>query len=46
MAAEELSKRLDTISLTSNNKFQYFPSFMLRGLTDLEIEFTPAKVSK
>lgn len=43
VAAEELSKRLDTISLADSNKFEYFPSFMLRGLTDLEIEFTAAK---
>jgi cytochrome P450 len=46
VAAEELSKRLDGISLTSNNKFEYFPSFMLRGLTDLEIEFTPSEFSR
>ncbi|NDE80903.1 MAG: cytochrome P450, partial [Actinobacteria bacterium] len=46
VAAEELSKRLDSISLTSSNKFEYFPSFMLRGLTDLEIEFTPSEFSR
>ena len=45
VAAEELSKRIDTITLTPNNRYEYFPSFMLRGLTDLEIEFTPAKVA-
>ena len=43
VAAEELSKRIDTITLSESNKYQYFPSFMLRGLTDLEVEFTPAK---
>ncbi len=45
VAAEELSKRLDTISLTSDNEFRYFPSFMLRGLTHLGLEFTPAGVA-
>ena len=43
VAAEELSKRIDTITLSESNKYQYFPSFMLRGLTDLDIEFTVAK---
>ena len=43
VAAEELSKRIDTITLSESNKYQYFPSFMLRGLTDLDIEFTTAK---
>ena len=43
VAAEELSKRIDTITLSESNKYQYFPSFMLRGLTDLEVEFTAAK---
>ena len=43
VAAEELSKRIDTITLSESNKYQYFPSFMLRGLTDLDIEFTAAK---
>ena len=42
VAAEELSKRIDTITLSESNKYQYFPSFMLRGLTDLDIEFTAA----
>ena len=43
VAAEELSKRIDTITLSESNKYQYFPSFMLRGLTDLDIECTAAK---
>jgi cytochrome P450 len=43
VAAEELSKRIDTITLSESNQYQYFPSFMLRGLTDLDIEFTAAK---
>ena len=44
VALEELSKRLDTISLPPSNKYEYFPSFMLRGLTSLDVEFTPAGV--
>ena len=42
VALEELSRRLDHFSLTDSNDFAYFPSFMLRGLTRLEIAFTPA----
>ena len=42
VAAEELSKRIDTITLSDSNKYEYFPSFMLRGLTNLEVEFTAA----
>ena len=38
---EELSRRLDTIALTASNRFEYFPSFMLRGLTSLDVEFRP-----
>jgi cytochrome P450 len=41
VALEELSRRLDTITLPAANRFEYFPSFMLRGLTALEVEFTP-----
>ena len=44
VALEELSKRLDTITLPPSNKYEYFPSFMLRGLTSLDVEFTPAGV--
>jgi cytochrome P450 len=42
VAAEELSKRLDTLTLSDSNKYEYFPSFMLRGLTNLDVEFTAA----
>jgi cytochrome P450 len=42
VALEELSKRLDTITLSPSNTFDYYPSFMLRGLTRLDVEFTPA----
>ena len=34
---------IDTITLSESNQYQYFPSFMLRGLTNLEIEFTAAQ---
>jgi cytochrome P450 len=47
VALEELSKRLDTLTLPASNRFEYFPSFMLRGLTSLDLEFTarPAEAS-
>ncbi|MGI9031294.1 MAG: cytochrome P450 [Ilumatobacteraceae bacterium] len=37
---QELSRRLDTITLPDSNRYEYFPSFMLRGLTSLDLEFT------
>lgn len=43
VALEELSKRLDTLSLSDSNTFDYYPSFMLRGLTRLDVEFTAAR---
>lgn len=42
VALEELTRRLEGFTLTESNDFAYFPSFMLRGLTRLEIELTPA----
>jgi cytochrome P450 len=45
VALEELSKRIDSFRLADSNKYEYFPSFMLRGLTSLDVEFTAAKVS-
>ena len=42
VALEELSRRLESFTLSDTNQFEYFPSFMLRGLTRLEIEFAPA----
>ncbi|MFM8945490.1 MAG: cytochrome P450 [Actinomycetota bacterium] len=45
VALEELSKRIGSISLPDTNEFEYFPSFMLRGLTSLDLDFTPAGVS-
>ena len=40
VALQELSRRLDTISLPETNRYEYFPSFMLRGLTSLDVDFT------
>ena len=31
VALEELSKRIESFTLSSTNKYEYFPSFMLRG---------------
>ncbi len=42
VALQELSRRIESFTLSDNNDFAYFPSFMLRGLTSLNIEFTPA----
>ncbi len=44
VALEELSRRIDSFTLSADNDFRYHPSFMLRGLTRLAIEFTPAGV--
>jgi cytochrome P450 len=44
VALEELSQRIDSFTLPESNRFEYFPSFMLRGLTSLDVEFTPAQV--
>lgn len=41
IALQELSRRLDTLHLPETNEFHYFPSFLLRGLTSLDLEFTP-----
>jgi cytochrome P450 len=44
VAFERLASRLDQLRLTEDNALEYHPSFVLRGLKRLEIEFTPAKV--
>lgn len=46
VALEELSRRLESIVLADSNTFEYYPSFMLRGLTSLDIAFQPAAVSR
>jgi len=42
VALEELARRLDSSTLTHTNRFEYFPSFLLRGLTRLELDIVPA----
>jgi cytochrome P450 len=42
VALEELSRRLESFSLPETNEFQYFPSFLLRGLTHLDVDIVPA----
>ena len=42
VALQELAARIDSFRLSDTNEYRYFPSFMLRGLTSLDIEFTPA----
>ncbi len=34
---QELIRRVDTITLDDDNAYEYFPSFMLRGLTSLRV---------
>jgi cytochrome P450 len=45
VALEELSKRLDSFTLDADNTFAYYPSFMLRGLTNLKISVEPSKAA-
>lgn len=40
VALQELARRLDTLHLPESNDYTYFPSFLLRGLTRLDLEFT------
>ena len=42
VALEELSRRIDSFSLPDSNRFEYFPSFLLRGLTRLDVDLVPA----
>lgn len=42
VALEELSRRLDSFSLPDSNEFGYFPSFLLRGLTRLDVDVVAA----
>ena len=42
VALEELSRRLESFSLSETNEYQYFPSFLLRGLTRLDVDIVPA----
>ena len=45
VALEELSQRIESFTLPDSNEFAYFPSFMLRGLTRLDVDFVPAEVA-
>ena len=40
VALEELSRRIASFGLSEENTFEYFPSFMLRGLTSLHLDIT------
>lgn len=40
VALEELSRRIASFGLSATNTFEYFPSFMLRGLTSLHLDIT------
>ncbi|MGB8862006.1 MAG: cytochrome P450 [Ilumatobacteraceae bacterium] len=42
VALEELARRLDSFTLSESNSFEYFPSFLLRGLTRLDVDIVPA----
>ncbi len=44
VALEELLKRIDSFTLASSNSFEYFPSFILRGLTRLDLDFVPERL--
>ncbi len=39
---QEITKRLQSFTLSDTNEYRYFPSFMLRGLTSLDIDFVAA----
>ncbi len=45
VALEELSRRLEGFSLPDTNEFRYFPSFILRGLTRLDVDIVPEAVA-
>jgi cytochrome P450 len=46
VALEELSRRLDSFTLAESNEFTYFPSFLLRGLTQLDLDIVAAGGSR
>ncbi|MCU0259772.1 MAG: cytochrome P450 [Ilumatobacteraceae bacterium] len=45
IALQELAARIESFRLADDNQYGYFPSFMLRGLTSLTLEMTPATVT-
>ena len=42
VALEQLARRWDDFRLSDDNTFEFEPSFLLRGLKELYVEFTPA----
>jgi cytochrome P450 len=40
VALEELSRRIETFRLADDNEYAYHPSFLLRGLTRLQLDIT------
>ncbi len=45
VALEELSRRIERFELPPTNELEYFPSFLLRGLTSLDVEFDAEAVA-
>ncbi len=45
VALEEFARRIDKFELAESNTYTYFPSFLLRGLTRLDVIVTPADAS-
>lgn len=41
IALQELTRRIRSFRLSDSNEYEYFPSFLLRGLTRLDLEITP-----
>ncbi|MEO5899274.1 MAG: cytochrome P450 [Ilumatobacteraceae bacterium] len=41
VALQELSRRIESFTLPDTNEYRYFPSFMLRGLTSLDVDIVP-----
>lgn len=46
VALEELSRRIESFSLPESNDYTYFPSFLLRGLTRLDVDFVADESEK
>ncbi len=46
VALEELSRRIEWFSLPESNDYTYFPSFLLRGLTRLDVDFVADESQK
>jgi cytochrome P450 len=46
VAIERLAERWDDFTLAADNRFEYEPSFVLRGLKELFVEFSPAPLGR